>query len=495
MNTLTRPFVAAAKVLTAIPAVTRAAWKSSSWATGDPSPFSLVEGWRTFGRAWRGGVSLVWSSWMGTDYTRLVRLAYSNPVAGRALRLIAQTMADAPLYVEKRTPDGGWAGADDFGDLLGLVERPNTRTTRETAALAIVTGLYCGGEFWVDAVEAPLTGERAGRPRALRYIMPDEFDGFLRDETGAVSGYRFRSRSGQGRTSRTYTRTVDECRHVRLFHPTDDDRGLPVLVSAASEIEGMHQATAWNLALSRGAGRVSGAIWRPSSQTLSDGGQLTEPQQAAAQASLNRLKAEAVLTGNDMVVSGALERIPGDATPKDADWSRAVSGYVRMIASLMGVPPTLIGDEKAGSLTDAGVDSEIAALYKLTVLPLLRFVLADLSAFLLPDGVRFAVDTDQIEALSEDMDARATRYVALSVGPDAPLSRNEARVAMGYGPLAPDGTERPEGTVTAFDIPGGTATAPPLLPPDDDPPAVRALKAMGDDGLDALIGLIPQATA
>lgn len=473
MSPAARPFAAAAKTLRALPALAAAAWKSVG--------ASVTFTGSSFGEVVRG--LFAGGDWYAAAYKRLARLAYTNPIAGRGLRLIAQTLAEAPLYVERRTPDGGYAQVEGFERELDLLDRPSDRMTRETVALAIVTALYCGGEFWVDASAAPITGANAGRPRSLRFILPDEFVGFIRDgATDEIVGYQFKTR----RRGTPYTRMADVCRHVRMFHPTDEDRGLPILVSAAAEIEGMAAMTAWNAALSKGGGRLTG-IWRPTG--LGDGTQLSEEQQNAAQASLNRLLQNVQRDGTEQVVSGALERVAADSTPRDADFSKAVAGHIRQIAAVLGVPPVLIGDEKAGSLTDAGVNSEVAALYKLTVLPLLRFVLAELSALLLPPETRFAVDTDQIDALGEDADSKATRFALLARGPDALLSRNEAREGLGHRPTTPDGSEWREGVVTAFDVPGGIDSREAAPPPEA--PFVRSLKALSDDGLDALLSLIP----
>ena len=436
MSTLTRALKATTATALALPAVTasatKAAWKAV-WASGDALPFSLAEGFATLGRAWAGGLQLVWGSAYGWSYAKLAKAAFTNPVAARALRLIAQAAAEAPVYVEKRSGSMWDAVEDGFDDVLDLLDRPNARTTREAAMLAVTTALYCGGEFWVDK-EGPATGSNAGKAKRLRFIMPDEFKGFQRDrQTGDVVGYRFQSRTRTGFGSRSYTRTVDECLHVRLFHPTDDDRGLAILVGAADQIEHMGKATAWNASIAEGGGRVKG-YWRPVG--LENGQQLTPTQQEQAQDSLNKKSLELSRRNLEMVLSGSLERVAGDVTPKDADWMKGLTWDVRMIAALVGVPATLIGDEKGGTLTDSGVDSEVRALYLLTVLPLLNFVLAELSAFLLPEGHRLAVDKDQVPALSEDMDAKAKRFTLLYRG--GVLGLAETRTALGYEEGAPE---------------------------------------------------------
>ena len=128
---------------------------------------------------------------------------------------------------------------------------------------------------------------------------------------------------------------------------------------------------------------------------------------------------------------------------------------------MLGVSATLLADAKAGSLTDAGVDSEVRALWLLTVLPLLRFVLEHLSGFLLPEGSRYVVDVDAIEALSEDADkkvGRAVRLVARGI-----ITIREARVMLGYAAEVDadmmDPTPEPADDGEPGQLPPGVVTA------------------------------------
>ena len=412
-----RALKAAAAVTLAIPRAVKSAYTGGG--------FSL----RHFGF----NLSLAWGAAWGYDYARLARLAYSNPIARRALGLIAQTMAEVPLYVEERRGDT-WEAVEGRERELALVERPGGHT-RQTDALRVVTALYCGGEVFVRKL-APLTGQNAGRASALRLILPDEYSETLYDKTGEIAGYRFQTRPGSRRSGRSYTLSADEVRHVRLPHPTSDERGLAVLASVAEQMEHMTKATAWNSAIASGGGRPKG-YWSP--KDLRAGEMLDATQVEAAQAWFDKADREASENNRDVVLSGPFERVPGDVSPKDADWIKGLAWDVDIIAAACGVPPRLIGSEKGGSLTDAGVDSEVRALYLLTVLPLLSFWLAELSAMLLPDGTRFAVDRDQIPALSEDMDAKAVRFGGLVK--DGVLAVNESRVALGFEPVNDPGAD------------------------------------------------------
>ena len=466
MSPIARATKAALVTVAAVPAVTKAAWKHFGTTTW--------QGALSFGRAWSSGLRVVWGAHFGISYARLARLAFQNPVAARGLRLIAQAAAEAPVYLEHRK-GSAWEPVESasHGDVLEVLDRPGPRTTRESAFLAMVAALYCGGEFWVEKT-AVTTGPNKG-VRRLRFIMPDEFQRFTRDEAGEVTGYVFRRRW----RSKPYTLDVAECLHVRLFNPLDDDHGLAVLVGSADQMDHMAKATAWNASIAEGGGRVPG-YWKP--EGLPPGKHLKKDQVEAAQEQFDAAREELAHRNVEKVLSGAFERVAGDVSPKDADWIKGLTWDLRMIAAVLGVDPALLGDVKGGSLTDAGVDSAVRALYLLTVLPLLSFVYAELSAFLLPAGVRLAVDTDQIPALSEDMDAKAERFRGLYT--DGVLGLEETRTAIGHDPKAPDDLRRPAPAVPPSDPP-----ARPADPEEDeeDLPVIRFFRSLSETEMDEVL--------
>jgi phage portal protein BeeE len=422
--------------------------------------------------------SAVHRTGMDRGYAHLARLALANPHANRALRLIAQMMAGLPLLVQRQDPETGeWESADDHGEVPALIDRPNPRTTRQELFDRIVLCLYAGGEFWIDLADAALAGPNAGRPRTIRLISPDEFESFIYGDADEVVGYRFVTR----RRRRKYTRTVEEAVHVRLPHPTDDDRGLPIYYGGRALLM-MEQAAAWNEATARSLGRVP-AYWSP--KNLPDGRQLDPTQQAAAQAWFSANAARSVAAGVDMVLSGAFEQVSDKVTPRDAEWGAAQQFALRQVATLHGLAPTLLGDEKAGSLTDSGVDSEVRAALLLTVIPLAERVFASLTRALLPPGFRLWYDRDEIDVLNEDVNQIHER-VRRNVGGPL-LSLAEGRAAIGYAHEGPEAEAAME-AVTASRKPtnpfGGDREM-----ADRDPPEVRALRALPPEEFEALKAL------
>lgn len=375
-----------------------------------------------FGAAYRRNMWR-WGAW---GYRRLSQLAMGNPHSRRGLQLITQNAAGVPLQVQRRAGND-WEASEGDAERVAIFERPNERTSRLRFFEKMIVALHAGGEFWLEK-KGPATGPNAGEARSLRVILPDEFIGFNRNrQTGEVEGYRFSSRV----TGQLYERTTEEALHVRMFNPTKPDRGLAIL-TAGMALQRMKAADEWNTNIAKGGGRVPG-YWVPNSRAFqgSSGAPILSPEQIQdAQDDFDERSQERAAANLDMFLTGAFERQTGDVSPKDADWIKGQKLAIRQIATLLGVPPVLLGDEKAGSLTDAGVNSEVRALMMLTVLPLLEWLLAEISAFVLPEGMRFYYDRDQIESLQEDVNGLWRRYgdaYALGI-----IDREEARQGLGY---------------------------------------------------------------
>jgi HK97 family phage portal protein len=117
-------------------------------------------------------------------------------------------------------------------------------------------------------------------------------------------------------------------------------------------------------------------------------------------------------------------------TPKDMDFLDAKHNAAREIALAFGVPPMLLGIP--GDNTYANYQEANRAFFRATVLPIAGRIGAALSQWLAPafGGVRLAIDTDRIEALSAD---RAALWARVTGAPF--LTLNEKRIAVGYAPV------------------------------------------------------------
>ena len=139
----------------------------------------------------------------------------------------------------------------------------------------------------------------------------------------------------------------------------------------------------------------------------------------------------AVNAGRPLLLEGGLDWKPMSLSPKDMDFLEAKHTAAREIALAFGVPPMLLGIP--GDNTYANYQEANRVFFRGTVLPFANRIGAALAQWLAPafgDGVRLAVDTDDVPALAKD---RAALWE--QVGKAAFLTVNEKREAIGYSPV------------------------------------------------------------
>jgi HK97 family phage portal protein len=184
--------------------------------------------------AWGGSGRVAWSP---RDTITLTRQGFMrNPVAFRAVRLIAEAGAALPLLCQ-----------DDLRryethPVLDLINRPNGAQGRGEFLEALYGFLLLGGNGYVEAVAgmATLPGElHVLRPDRMS-LIPGE-DGWPVAYDYAVGGraYRFALENG-----------VSPICHIRLFHPQDDHYGFSPLQAAAVAVD-VHNAASEFLAVGR----------------------------------------------------------------------------------------------------------------------------------------------------------------------------------------------------------------------------------------------------
>lgn len=441
------------------------------------------------------------ATWTTPTYANIAKKAHRNPYAGPGLRLIAQVMASVPLTVEEGDE------VVEVHDALRLLRRPAPRMSWRMLCDQIVNHLGCGGELFVQRW-APETGPRRGQARRLKLHRPDRLQNLLvvggvgrglvwgakipappalierlsgetrqASEEGDVIGYRILDETGAPRDF-----TIDEMLHVRLYNPVDEDRGLPLLLPGMRAIEAMEAADDWNKNLSEGGGRIP-VWWVP--QGLEEGQQLDKKQLQHAQASLDKAMETQRKKNQGLALSGSFLPETANVSPKEADFLGADERNFLKLCAVLGIPPLLLAHVKSGTLTDAGLDSELKALLVLRVLPLLEFVLEALGAWLLPAfasssaPIRYWYDKDQIEALGEDMNQKYRRYREACGVPF--MTPEEARSALGV-------TDEVRGTLY---VPMGMAEA--SLAADGD--SLRRLRDMSASDYEAIIHQITEAAA
>jgi len=354
------------------------------------------------------------ASWSGRSYTALAREGFMrNPVAHRAIRMIAETAAATPwlLYENEREID--------THPLLDLLARPNASVSGTEFFETLYGHLLMSGNGWLEAVEGAhgLAGLQLLRPDRVRVI--EGRDGWPVAHEYAVGQARRRYAiepvAGRGLL------------HLRLFHPLDDHAGFAPLGAAQMALDLHNQASTWNKALLDNSARPSGAlVYQPK-----DGGNLTDEQYGRLKDELEDGYQGASRAGRPMLLEGGLDWKAMGLSPKDMDFVEARNGAARDIALALGVPPMLIGIP--GDLTYANYQEANRAFCRQTVLPLVARTAAAMTNWFRPvfgGRLRLDFDADRLPGLEAERDALWKR---LSEAPF--LNEDEKRQAVGYQPL------------------------------------------------------------
>jgi len=298
-----------------------------------------------------------------------------NPVAQRAVRLVAEGVGGAPL-----------AGSD--AGLVALVSAPSGgQRLLETLAAQL---LLHGNGY----VQVLTDGE--GRVQALYALRPERVS-VEPDASGWPVAYRYRVGEHVARLAAD-DGGRPQIVHLRAFHPADDHYGLGCLDAAAGAIAIHNAATRWNKALLDNAARPSGAlVYDPG-----DGSALAPDQFARLKEEMEAGFAGAANAGRPMLLEGGLKWQAMSLTPADMDFVSLKAAAAREIALAFGVPPMLLG--LPGDAAFANYREANRALWRLAILPMAEHLLGGIARGLAPwfPGATLAVDLDRVTALAED---------------------------------------------------------------------------------------------
>ncbi|MBH0114743.1 phage portal protein [Novosphingobium sp. YJ-S2-02] len=341
------------------------------------------------------------------EYNAAVRRAYlDNPVAQRAVRLVAEGIGGAPLKpMDAR--------------LQSLV---HATSAGQSLLETLASHLLLHGNAYVQVLKDAL-----GNPVELFALRPERVS-VVAGEDGWPSAYAYEV---GGR--RIAIPALDEDAgvnivHIRHFHPGDDHYGAGCLSAADQAVATHNAASEWNRQLLENAARPSGALVYESA----DGNALSSDQFDRLKAELAGAFAGAGNAGRPMLLEGGLSWQAMAMSPADMDFATLKAAAARDIALAFGVPPMLLG--LPGDSTHANYREANRALWRLTLLPLANKILAALSEGLAPwfANSAIAVDLDRVPALAED---RERLWAQVS---DADfLTRSEKRALLGLDAPAP----------------------------------------------------------
>jgi len=348
--------------------------------------------------------------WTRRDYVSLAREGFMrNPVAHRAVRMIAEAAAAVPWIAYEGKEEL------DTHPMLDLLARPNHRQAGPSFMEVLYGHLLLSGNAYVELVE---TGTGASEMHLLR---PDRVT-VIADANGWPTALEHRA----GKAKRTVSLEEGGTGlHLTLFHPLDDHYGFAPLSAALMALDIHNAAARWNKALLDNSARPSGAlVYAPK-----EGGNLSDDQFDRLKAELEQGYSGAARAGRPLLLEGGLDWKAMSLSPRDMDFMEARNGAARDIALALGVPPMLLGIP--GDNTYANYQEANRAFYRLTVLPLVGRIATELGAFLRPrfggDG-QLWLDFDRVEGLSAEREALWKRLSEASF-----LTDDEKREAVGYG--------------------------------------------------------------
>ncbi len=340
----------------------------------------------------------------GYDYTRSIQTAFErNPVAQRAVRIVAEGVGSAPLVISDER-----VAALAHSGLSG-------QSLMETLAAHL---LLHGNAY------AQITKDAGGQPVALYPLRPERVE-IVPGPDGWPCAYRYRV---DGHVTQIPFEDDDgwaNLIHWRALHPADDHYGGGCLSAAAQAVAIHNAASEWNRALLENAARPSGALIYKSDEAAG----LTAEQFDRLKAELTEAFAGDRNAGRPMLLEGGLSWQSLSMSPADMDFATLKAAAARDIALAFGVPPMLLG--LPGDNTYSNYREANRALWRLTLLPLAEKLLRGLGEGLAPwwPNVALGVDLDRVPALAEDRERLWNQVSAAEF-----LSDTEKRAMLGLEP-------------------------------------------------------------
>jgi len=335
-------------------------WFGRKAARGTGRPF-LFSGWRHVFAA---------EPWP-RSYEAQVREAYlGNPVAQRAVRMVAESVAWAPIF------------ANDVREDAARLLPPALLET-------VATQLLLHGNAFVQLLQ---DGE--GLPAELFALRPERVS-VEADASGWPAAYIYKVGEAKSRIPARDGLARPGVVHLKAAHPLDDHYGLGCLGAAAGAVAVHNAAAKWNKALLDNAARPSGALVYDSG----DGAALSGAQFERLRAEMEAQFSGSENAGRPLLLEGGLKWQPMSLTPADMDFVGLKAAAAREIALAFGVPPMLLG--LPGDATYANYREANRALWRLTVLPMAARILRGLGDALAEERERLWRQVSAADFLSD----------------------------------------------------------------------------------------------
>ena len=338
------------------------------------------------------------------DYARDIEEAYvANPIAQRAVRIVAEGVGGAPLTIAN----------DRFAALVA--QSGGTQPLLEVLSAQL---LLHGNAF------VQILRDAGGTPVELFPLRPDRV-GVEADGNGWPCAYRYSLGTREQVIPVEDENGWPQVVHLKSFHPCDDHYGAGCLAAARQAVSVHNAASRWNAALLDNAARPSGALV----YDAKDSAGLSTDQFERLKDELTHAFSGDGNAGRPMVLEGGLSWQSLALSPADMDFANLKAAAARDIALAFGVPPMLLG--LPGDNTYANYREANRALWRLTLLPLIARIGAGLAQGLQPwfADAALDVDLDRVPALAEDREKQWARISDADF-----LDAEEKRELLGLAP-------------------------------------------------------------
>lgn len=353
-----------------------------------------------------------WTEYSRWDKRKLIEQGYErNAPFYAASNIIAQTVADIPVYVDSHK--NGKLIQTTSHPILSLLERDMSRTEfiERLTLYLIVTG---------EAYAQIVFSERPKRPLGLITIPSQHMNPIAGDYRNPIAGFEYEDK----KLIRFDTKEI-----IYINRPSLRDyfNGFSAGVPLSELVDLNNAAIQWNknVALSGG---IPLLVAKGPSLTKEEANRVRDAwNDQSGAANSHRLK----------FISENIELQKLNDKPHDAEWSKAVEQSMRMIFMAFGVSSELMND--AGNKTYSNYREARKALYMEASIPMARKIYGAITKAVqkyYDDKPVICLDVDKIESIQEDRGfavERLTKAVLAGI-----LTPNEAREELNYAPK-PDG--------------------------------------------------------
>jgi HK97 family phage portal protein len=346
-----------------------------------------------------------------------------NPIAFRAVNIIAHTLSAIPLIVMKNSNKKRYKVLNT--QLSNLIDRPNPYTSRIDFIEMIVYQLMIHGNAFLLKIH-----DNENKVCEIYNLNPDNIELLFDNNGNTINGYRYHKENGRFRDYKI-DRITNDCDvlHLKNYNPNDNLYGLSPFKAAENAIEQHNAAMEWNKALLKNGARPSGALIVKNDKNSF----LTDFQRNELKKEMDYLFSGAQNTGRPILLEGGIEWKDLGISPKELDFVNSDQIAVRHIANAFGVPIQMLNNSESSSYNNYLEGKR--SLYENTILPLLNKIISNVYNYWICDcfGDEYFItySEDEIPALSYKKEQILNHLKESDF-----LTINEKRAIFGYDPIA-----------------------------------------------------------